>query len=287
MGLPGFTAAHALYETTVHYQLSLGFSATFFPSRQDADRRWWFVHTSSGTPSPLPLGASPGGYERGEPFNPYLRSCNGAVVDIRSDRANCGACGNDCGSDALTFCNEGGCASWANCCHQFIGFPCPLTPCGSRCVNLQTDSGNCGDCGITCGPLQRCFSGVCRDYLSDPNHCGPNDELCPTDKVCKLGECVSCPAGSTICSNLCIDTATDNQHCGGCGSGCTGDQKCVNSKCLYLADGDGDCPDGSSPCNGVCCGWTVDDTWVSCCSGSGPGTEYCDPKRTSANLGCV
>jgi hypothetical protein len=38
---------------------------------------------------------------------------------------------------------------------------CDETMCGTSCVNLDTDEGNCGRCGNSCGRYERCRSGVC------------------------------------------------------------------------------------------------------------------------------
>ena len=33
--------------------------------------------------------------------------------------------------------------------------------CSGACVDVQFDARNCGGCGVSCGDLQRCESGVC------------------------------------------------------------------------------------------------------------------------------
>lgn len=45
----------------------------------------------------------------------FRTDCDGNPVNIWNDRANCGACGNDCGPGDLAFCHNGLCASWAAC----------------------------------------------------------------------------------------------------------------------------------------------------------------------------
>jgi hypothetical protein len=69
--------------------------------------------------------------------------CNGSCVDMRSDEANCGACGNVCATGS--------------------------TCCSSDCKDLATDFDNCGSCGNRCDSSQdnRCTSGACRCANSD------------------------------------------------------------------------------------------------------------------------
>src|SRR6516225_6845170 len=63
--------------------------------------------------------------------------------------------------------------------------PPPCSDCGGVCVDLQSDSANCGACGQSCGAGQRCeqgrcaatcaglmCDGTCVDAMNDPNNCG-------------------------------------------------------------------------------------------------------------------
>lgn len=61
--------------------------------------------------------------------------CSGGCVDLLTDNANCGACGNACTGNNIC--------------------------CGGRCVNPASDNANCGACGISCGGGTSCQLGVC------------------------------------------------------------------------------------------------------------------------------
>ena len=62
--------------------------------------------------------------------------CGGRCVDLKTDAANCGACGRVCGAGR-------GC-------------------CAGRCVRLARDERNCGACGRRCRNGKRCRDGQCR-----------------------------------------------------------------------------------------------------------------------------
>ncbi|MDF2696355.1 MAG: Tryptophan synthase alpha chain [Labilithrix sp.] len=143
-----------------------------------------------------------------------------------------------------------------------IGTECshPYTTCpGSRnrCdVNLDTDSANCGACGVSCGGLGfeqelkmqgRCASGACvyecrvevglsqtlvwhdcngifddgceTDLFSDPENCGTCGKKCPAGVRCVDGQC-GCPLGRQDCGGKCIDVRFADKNCGACGVEC-------------------------------------------------------------------
>ncbi|HET8940164.1 MAG TPA: hypothetical protein VFN67_42275 [Polyangiales bacterium] len=69
--------------------------------------------------------------------------CNGACVDVRGDKNNCGGCGTVC-------------AGSQSCC-------------SGTCRDLTSDVNNCGSCGRTCGTnSNRCSSGTCRCTNDSP-----------------------------------------------------------------------------------------------------------------------
>jgi hypothetical protein len=76
--------------------------------------------------------------------------------------------------------------------------------CGGNCVNTQTDSLNCGNCGESCGGSLLCRSGHC-----------------------------ACPEAQTLCNAQCTDVLTDKDNCGICGHGCetTDPSDCVAGVC--------------------------------------------------------
>ncbi len=103
----------------------------------------------------LAFRATPGLYAR-TPACPASRGdcdgnlTNGCEVDIATNNANCGACGNACGSGRI--CTAGVCE---------IVCPSGQTRCGDVCRDLSSDASNCGSCGRTCRVAERCVGSVC------------------------------------------------------------------------------------------------------------------------------
>lgn len=188
--------------------------------------------------------------------------CGGVCVDATSD-ANCGACGNACGADALCSptlltCNVCGdvqydelnCGACGNACdgdEKCIRGICMTDTdmtcaggcaefelcCLGRCVfdgELLTDGSNCGGCGITCGAEEVCANGAC--VAGDASCAG-----CFSDQVC-------CDVGG---SATCTSPQSDESHCGGCGLACEGAEVCQLGRCSC---NDTLCglPDGSTIC---------------------------------------
>ena len=147
----------------------------------------------------------------------HFGDCNGNLctdgceTDHRTDRLNCGTCGHVC--DAGTDCVDGSCL-------------CPpgTTRCGKRCVDVNIDPRNCGECGNRCpGP--------------GGGEAGNSADGSPT---CGGGVCgYTCFAGFADCDgkifNGCeVNIANDPKHCGFCSTQCDGarGQPCVDGQCL-------------------------------------------------------
>ena len=167
--------------------------------------------------------------------------CNGKLVNTMTDPRNCGSCGNDCGNDPLTFCYQGHCASHAGCPQNIPGFSCDpahpefgcYSPCGSGCVDVFHDQGNCGGCGQTCGLGEVCCGGACvnpQSFQSDPNNCGGCGNTCNFANAvgtCINGKCKlsQCDPGFGNCNNVDADgcevnLTSDPENCGSCGNVC-------------------------------------------------------------------
>ena len=142
-------------------------------------------------------------------------------VNLRTDRANCGACGAACPNDTFTEiyeCVEGKCE-----------FECkkPYGDCDgvadNGCETRLDSNDNCNGCGVKC---------------EDPT------KPCVQHRV---GYGCGCEDGKVYCpaTNNCVDPKNDDDNCGACGNRCdpTGGGKpaytnmyygCVDSKCDEL-----------------------------------------------------
>lgn len=133
-----------------------------------------------------------------------------------------------------------------------------LSACGAACVNLQSDSSNCGACGTACTAPAVCANGSCNDACApgfqkcgagcvnlstDAAHCGSCDKACDAGVPCYGGVC-GCPEGVLFCQGQCFDPMSDAQHCGNCETACAGGAGCVDGKCQ--------CAPGEQLCGSEC-----------------------------------
>ena len=157
--------------------------------------------------------------------------------------------------------------------------PSNLTECGGRCVDTQTDEGNCGGCGAAgsafkCDSGETCQNGACsgggcgnpcqgRQCGEFPDSCGTTIDCgtCSGGNHCVESTC-TCPPGTGACGfdGVCQDFLSDMNNCGGCGASdpqyrCDpdfapvgGSMVCDNGACAVT------CPDGREHCSGTCCG---------------------------------
>lgn len=96
--------------------------------------------------------------------------------------------------------------------------------CGGSCVDLSSDSNNCGSCGNAVASGGSCSNGQ-----------------------------VACPQYQSVCNGACVDLKYDKQNCGSCGTSCYAwaSQRGVPSSAV-------DCDWGS------CVAWTAPTTEESC-----------------------
>jgi hypothetical protein len=149
-------------------------------------------------------------------------TCMGVCTDLRTDVANCGACGNECPTppNASPTCADGTCgyvcdAGWADC-------------------NALAEDG----CEV--------------DVTTDLDHCGACDAVCPTPdramRTCEAGSCgFVCDSGWADCNGLAadgceVDLLTDVDHCGACDNMCMAGETCVDGMC----EGGGSCYGGTA-----------------------------------------
>ena len=187
--------------------------------------------------------------------------CSGRCVDLQSDIADCGSCGNGCTvANGTPECSEGLC-SVASC-------TTPYDDCDGSyetgCeADLNSDPQNCGGCGNACGDGQPCEAGscvdqcsggltdcggACVDLLDDPSHCGGCGQQCSAANGtpgCSDGSCAiaSCSAPYEDCDGIyetgCeVNTDQDPLRCGGCGIVCSvasGTPECSNGSCAIAS----------------------------------------------------
>jgi hypothetical protein len=180
--------------------------------------------------------------------------------DFESDPNNCGGCFNVCDDDdacTTDTCEDGECvftltvdcdddnvctndscdATTGACVHTSVECLddqtcCPPT---TGCVDLQTNSQNCGQCGNRCGRNKECVGGqcVCRADLPecppplrrDPDSCEcvGGEETCPNITFECGGVIDECGEGAgPLPTCVCFSTSEDTTRCGN-------DYLCANS----------------------------------------------------------
>lgn len=138
----------------------------------------------------------------------------------------------------------------------------------SNCVDIQTDSVNCGGCGIECKAQEVCKEGACASNCvegqslcipdggagycamlsSDNANCGACGQTCAAEQVCSGGNCVSeCAPGQSLCAPngstaYCANLQTDNSNCGSCDNVCGPELVCNMGRCLST------CPETQIEC---------------------------------------
>lgn len=209
--------------------------------------------------------------------------CGASCVDTHSSNLHCGACDHPCATGEV--CSNGTCS---------VQCTAGLSECTSggtdggqlrACVNLASDSANCGMCNNICPAGQRCSNGTCtvscsqgttdctgtcRDLQSDNLHCGACDRACADGQVCSMGTCrVSCIGGTTDCAGACRDTSTDRLNCGACGHACLPGQVCSMGACTVT------CTAGTTDCTGACRDLTTDRLNCGACGNTCAAGEAC------------
>ncbi len=194
-----------------------------------------------------------------------------------TNTTSCGAAPScttpDYGSSVAGACNsQGSCTSTTTSCTSLgqacIGGSCKTkiaTNSATTCqVNGQCQSGHC------CG-------GTCRDFNSDSSNCGGCGIICQNGTTCN-GSC-ACPSGTADCGTGCVDILSSNTHCG------TSCKNCSSNPGYSCSGGSCACS-GKLVANCGCLAWDFNDGsqqgWV--LSGSYTGT-LCDPANTDIGTG--
>jgi hypothetical protein len=90
------------------------------------------------------------------PINQEL--CGGKCTFLDSDRMNCGSCGYRCW-DQFNIYSQ--CAAGTCVCPSNLPATCTDQNFINYCANTDTDSRNCGACGIACNLGESCVNGMC------------------------------------------------------------------------------------------------------------------------------
>ncbi|MBI5514654.1 MAG: hypothetical protein HY909_12840 [Deltaproteobacteria bacterium] len=191
---------------------------------------------------------------------------NGCEVNIQTDVAHCGRCGNRCPAvNGVATCAAETCG--VTCTAPFLN--CDGSSVNGCEVNPQTDAAHCGGCGMVCRlanatascraggcVVARCDAGFddCNASAADgceanlntsESHCGRCNNRCSLLSVCSGGACTGrCLRPLTLCGSSCVDINTDEAHCGGCGRACVRGQVCTSGVC-------GAAPPANDTCTGA------------------------------------
>jgi hypothetical protein len=126
-----------------------------------------------------------------------------------------------------------------------------LDMCDGRCVDVESDRFNCGDCERPCDAGYLCDRGACVlqcppgesdcvarcvDVLHDRVHCGDCATRCADGQDCFDGVCqATCSPGLVDCTGSCVDVDHDPANCGDCGVLCGDAEGCVDGACRAVS----------------------------------------------------
>ncbi|MCP4679385.1 MAG: hypothetical protein GY854_28630 [Deltaproteobacteria bacterium] len=131
-----------------------------------------------------------------------------------------------------TECNGQYCDSEESCCRPESGV--------SSCIDINSDTLNCGNCGKQCALGENCLLGVC--ITGDGSSCSSTN--CPVGMSC-------CDTGGVV---ECVNLDRSRESCGSCGNSCAEGDTCVGGACEAMHD---------TPCAATC------DNGETCCYENG------------------
>jgi hypothetical protein len=106
----------------------------------------------------------------GNPAHLYFFDHNGNEVDL----GNCPNSHCNINANGPDYCDPGS-----------TGCPSGQTNCSGSCVDISSNSANCGGCGIVCGRGSHCSHGSCvcpdgsNNTITNPVDCGQCGNICP------------------------------------------------------------------------------------------------------------
>ena len=130
--------------------------------------------------------------------------------------------------------------------------PAATRACGTLCLDLRTDSTNCGACGVVCPDGTACADGECFSTDCSTADCATN-QICMTE-ACRNRLCVGviCPSGLT-----CSDGACVGRECGSVT--CPATAACVLGACVDVECRGVICPAATECSAGACVGFSCTD----------------------------
>ena len=125
-----------------------------------------------------------------------------------------GTCTNDCFNPCSPICKDGACTPTADCdpgncktCSVGDG-PLPRNKYFAVCADMCRSDQVCNDRMCTCPSGQTNCGGTCVDLQTNSNNCGGCGNVCPTNELCFAGQCGGCPNGSPPPGfKCCVDPA--------------------------------------------------------------------------------
>ena len=221
--------------------------------------------------------------------------CAGSCANLASSDEHCGACGVACDVGAGQACVDGvclvpacspACAPGETCTGG--GCSCGAVPacgagsgcCGGTCLDLSSDDGNCGACGVVCGAGLTCTGGTCTSDAPCTPSCNPGESC--VSGTCMCGTGGACPAGRSCCGGACRDTTRDVLACGMCGRECAATEGCCSGTCIDTTR----TPSHCGSCGNVCNPDTADGCTAGRCTCAGDTECSMFFPRCYPGLGC-
>ncbi len=189
-----------------------------------------------------------------------LTRCGNFCVDLAVNDANCGACDVVC--PAPTRCTASTSGSPPGICYMpaEVCYAQGLFPCGTRCIDYNTDPNNCGACHNVCSVNTECQGGRCvitgaaqtlaptddepvaetalEPELEPEAEPEPEPEPAPEEEIDAVepapaadAPAPACPNGQVECGGYCADLISDPYNCGNCGTVCGSDSVCASGLC--------------------------------------------------------